>query len=181
MSDIGKIELNFQVVDSGDPKMLLVADYSSWKVIKEQPAYIEITLPGSRKPVISTFSKERINGFNSLSLGVSYHVDCEENLVDLPDGIYEICIKGGKNGERTFHRYYLKKDKFQQELDKLWVKLNLEYSVFDKDLRDALLVIEGLIRAASAATRQGDIPKANDFFKLAQSRIEAYKDCKDCI
>lgn len=181
MSKIGNIELNFQVLDSGDPKMLLIADYSSWKVIKELPAFIEITLPGRRKPVISTFSKERINGFNSLSLEVSCHVDCEENFVDLPDGIYEICLRGGKDGERKFHRYYLKKDKFQQELDKAWVKLGLEYSIFDKDLRNALLVIEGLIKAASAATRQGKIPQANDFFKLAQSRIEAYKECKDCV
>lgn len=181
MSDIGKIDLSFQVIDSGDPKTLLVADFSAWKVIKELPAYIEITLPGARKPITRVFNKEKINGFNSLSLGTSNHVDCETNTVDLPDGIYSICIKGGKDGQHTFHRYYLKKDKFQNCLDKAWMKLGLEYSVFNEELRKSLLVIEGLIRAASAATRQGFIPKAQDFFRLAQSRIEAYKECKDCI
>lgn len=181
MSDIGKIQLNFQVLDSGDPKVLLIADFSRWRVIKNLPAYIEITLPGRRKPVVSVFHKEKINGFNSISLGTSMHVDCEENFQDLPDGIYEICLRGGKEGSRTFHRYYLKKDKFQQHLDEVWLRLNLEYSVFDKELRDSLFVIEGFLRAASAATRKGEIPKANDFFKLALSRLEAYKECKDCI
>ena len=181
MSDIGKINLDFQVIDSDDPKTLLVADFSAWKIIKQLPSYIEITLPGSKKPIIRSFNKEKINGFNSLSLGLSNHIDCEKNTHDLPDGIYSICIRGGKEGQETSHRYYLKKDRFQNELDKAWLKIGLEYSVFDEEIRNALFIIEGLIRAATAATREGQIPKAKDSFKLAQSRIEAYKECKNCI
>lgn len=181
MSNIGKIELNFQVIDSKDPKFLLIADFSDWKVIEELPAFIEITLPGSRIPVVSNFHKNKINGFNSIRLGTSTHIDCEENFQDLPDGIYEICLKGGANGQRTFHRYYLKRDKFRLELNKAWTKLNLEYSIFDKDLRESLLIIEGFIKAASAAATLGEIPKARDYFNLAKSRLEAYKECKDCI
>jgi len=181
MADIGEIRLNFQVIDSDDPKMLLVADFSAWKVIKNLPSYIEITLPGSKKPISRVFNKEKINGFNSLSLGTSSHTDCEENWQDLPDGIYELCLRGGKDGQHTFHRYYLKKDKFQQELDKAWFKLSLDYSLLKADLFKPLQLIEGLISAASAATKKGKIAEAKDIFKLAQSRIEAYKECKDCI
>jgi hypothetical protein len=181
MAEIGNIEINFQVIDSGDPKTLLVADFSSWKVIKELPSYIEITLPGARNPVITSFNKQKINGFNSLSLGTSTHINCTENFQDLPDGIYNICVKGGRDGQHSFHRYYLKKDKFQNDLDEVWIKLDLDYSVFNKELRESLLIIEGLLRAASAATRKGFIPQAKNFFNLAKGRLDAHKECKNCI
>src|SRR5699024_11186167 len=114
-NEIGKIELNFQVVDTGSPRMLVVDDFSKWRVIKDMPSFIEITLPGSRKPITLPFEKYARNGFNSLSLGITCNVDCEDNLTDLPDGIYELCLKGGANGERTEHKYYLKKDRYQTD------------------------------------------------------------------
>lgn len=179
--NIGKIELNFQVVDSGDPKMLLVADFSKWRVIENMPAFLEITPPGFRKAKERNFKKEAINGYNTLSLGLSSHVDCEENTQDLPDGIYEFCLRGGKDGMYKKHKYYLKKDKFQLELDKLFVKLNIEYDVYDEKYLNTLYTIDALAKASSAATRLGKIPQAQNYFKSANKLLDSYKDCKDCI
>lgn len=179
-NEIGEIRIDFQVVDSGDPKLLLVQDFSKWRVIEDMPSYIEITLPGSKKPIIVPFEKHAVNGFNSLSLGISCHVDCEENLQDLPDGIYEFCVRGGDEGSYKKHRYYLKKDRLQTELDKAWIRLGIDYDIKDEIYRNRLLYIEGYLRAASAATRLGKIPKAHDFYMLAEETIRRYVNCKNC-
>lgn len=178
--EIGKIQLNFQVVDTGDPKLLLVQDFSKWRVIENMPSYIEITLPGSKSPITVPFEKYAVNGFNSLSLGTSCHVDCEENLIPLPDGIYCLTIKGGQDGMYEFSRYYLKKDKLQTDLDKAWVRLGIDYDLKDENFRNRLLYIEGYLRAASAATRLGKIPEAQDYFRLAEKEIRSYVECKNC-
>lgn len=180
-NEIGKINLDFQVPDSGNPKMLFVWDFSKWRVIENMPSYIEITLPGARNPVIRNFDKNKMNGYNSLSLGVSCHVDCEENLQDLQDGVYEICVKGGKDGTYTKHKYFLKTDKFQLELDKVWVRLGLDYKLSDEKTILAIFKIKALLEAAKAATKVGKIPQANEYFITANELLEKYKECKNCI
>lgn len=176
-TNIGKINLDFQVQPSGDPRVLLIQDFSTWLVIKDMPAYIYITPPNIQDPIVRVLSKEAINGLNSLNLGLS----CGTELEYLPDGIYHIEIRGGKNGERAVDKYYLKKDIIQIDLDKAWINLGVEYDIFDKQLRDNLLYVAGFLEAASASTRRGDIPKAKEFFKLAENKLESYKECKDCI
>lgn len=176
-TNIGKINLDFHIQPSGDPRVLLIQDFSTWLVIKDMPAYLYITVPNTTEPIVRVFSKEATNGINSLNLGLS----CGTELEYLPDGIYHIEVRGGKNGERRVEKYYLKKDIIQIELDKAWTTLGIEYDIFDKQVRDTLLYIVGFLEAASAHTRRGDIPKAEEFFKLAQNKLEAFKECKDCV
>lgn len=180
-NEIGKIDLNFQVEDTGDPKLIIIKDFSKWRVLENMPSYIEITMPGSNKPITLPFEKNATNAFDSLSLGISCHVDCEDNRVDLQDGIYEFCLKGGKEGNRQFHRYYLKKDRLQTELDKAWVRLGIDYDIKNETFIKKLIYIEGYLKAASAATRLGKIPEAHDYFMLAEKEIRSYTNCKNCI
>jgi len=176
-SNIGKIRLDFQILDSGDPRVILVSDFSEWLVIEDMPAYLYVTPPSMEEAIVRVFNKNATNGLNSLNLGLS----CGEELENLEDGIWNIKVRGGKNGERIVEKYYLKKDELQIELDKVWVKLGIEYDIFDREVRDYLLYIVGFLEAASAQIRQGDVPKAKEFFKLAQNKMEAFKECKNCI
>lgn len=181
MSDIGNIRIDFQVIESGDPKFLLVGDFSSWKVIEDLPANLEVIPPGSHNTVSNLFQKNKINALNSLNLGLSQHQDCEDNYLPLPDGIYELCLRGGANGQRMRKRYYLKKDQFQLDFDKMKLKLGIEYDIRDKDYRRLLSDIMIYSDAASSATRDGDIKKAKMFFDIATELLKKYKDCKDCL
>lgn len=79
-----------------------------------------------------------------------------------------------------FSRYYLKKDKLQTDLDKAWIRLGIDYDLKDENFRNRLLYIEGYLRAASAATRLGKIPEAQDYFRLAEKEIRSYVECKNC-
>jgi hypothetical protein len=177
ISNIGKIRLDFQILDSGDPRVILISDFSDWLVIKNMPAYLYVTPPNQEEAIVRVYSKNSTNGLNSLNLSLS----CGTKLENLEDGIWNIKVRGGKNGERSVEKYYLKKDELQIELDKEWIKLGIEYDIFDKEVRDSLLYIVGFLEAASSAIRQGDVPKSKEFFKLAQDKMEAFKECKNCI
>lgn len=180
-NQIGKIEIDFEVVDTGNPETLIVHDFSRWKVIENMPAYIEITVPGARKPVILPFKKYATNGFNTLTLGLTSHEDCKENLKPLPDGIYSICIRGGAEGTYSKQKYFLKKDRLQLQLDTVWIKLGLDYDHRDINYITSLQYIEGFLSAASSAARLGKAAKASDFFSMAQADMEKYLDCKNCL
>lgn len=178
---IGKINIDFQVVHSGDPKIIMVADFSSWLHIETQPAVLSITLPGSRTAIQFNFEKNKINGYNSNNLGIGCSHNCEgEDYADLPDGIYDIKLEASPN---TFNkqRYYLKTDKAQLELDKLLVKLGFTYNEKDKEKINNLQLIDFLLQVAGAATRLGDIPKASEHFSEALKLIEKIKECKNCL
>ena len=54
MRILDKINLDFQVLSAGDPKILVVMDTSVWGFIEDKPAVIDILLPGSTK--IRTFN-----------------------------------------------------------------------------------------------------------------------------
>src|SRR5699024_8174835 len=144
-SNIGKIRLDFIPFDSWDPKLLVIGDFSKWKVIEDMPAYIDIIMPGSRKAITLPFQKHSLQTYSSLSLGLNSSKKCDDPkdyYMPLPDGIWEFCLRGGENGKHTKKKYYLKKDRLQEELDKAWINSGIEYNKFEKDTRDELLYVE---------------------------------------
>ena len=177
----GKINIDFQVINTYNPQKLWVGDDSVWLNAENQPAYILITPPGSKKAISNTFQKFRINSFNSTNLGLSCLNTCgDQNYVDLPDGIWTINLKSSYQGiEKT--RYYLKTDRFRLDLDKVYIKASFEYDVKDKQLRQDFSESEFLIRTAEAFARDGDFAKASRDFSEAQKTLKKYQDCKNCL
>ena len=64
MAQVGNININFTVF-SDSPMYISIADLSDWLYAINLPAYLSITIPGSKKPKVFSFTKERINIFNS--------------------------------------------------------------------------------------------------------------------
>lgn len=181
MPNIGRINIDFQVIDSGDPKILMIGDFSDWAHIVNEPAVISITMPGAANPIQYNFVKNNINGFNSNTLGITCDVGCNEpDYLDLPDGIYEICLEGSPNTFRKM-RYYLKLDSTRLELDKQIVKLGFKYSEDYDKKRQHLELIDWLLTLASSSTRLEEIPEASEYFQEALKMLEKYKDCKTCF
>lgn len=181
MPKVGKINIDFQVINSNDPKILMIADFSDWAHVINEPAVISITMPGAANAIQYNFVKKNINGFNSNTLGISCETNCgDPDYLDLPDGIYEICLEASPNTFKK-QRYYLKLDSTRLELDKQLVKLGFTYSINNKEYIEHLQTIDFLLTVASAATRLGDIPKAAEHFNEALKLLEKYKDCKNCF
>lgn len=174
-----KINIDFQVINSYDPAVLLVGDFSQWHHIENKPSIIEITVPGASTPIAFSFVKKTINAINGSALNLGCDSCNDAAYPDLPDGIYTITLKGSPD---TFNkkRYYLKLDQTRLELDKVYVASGLKYNPANKSYRDALSTIEFYLRVAEAHTRRGDIGKAKTFFNEAQSLLRKYKECKNC-
>lgn len=97
MPEVGKPVINFQMINTNDPKILIVADYSEWLHIENQPAVLSIKLPGSKKYIQFNFVKNKFNAFNSNTLGLTCDIGCNDpDYLDLPDGIYDICLEGSQ-------------------------------------------------------------------------------------
>ena len=172
--EVGNININFSIF-SDDPNYLQIMDLSSWLYAKGLPSYISILVPGSKKPKNYTFAKEKISTFNSHNLGLScLKGDCtEEEYVDLPDGIYTICVKSGYEGIETL-KYYLKTDRFEVEMSKVMIKDGLEY---DKEFVLKMTKIRFLLDVAKSHALMGDFVKAQRFFEESKGLLKTYIEC----
>lgn len=178
---IGTIKIDFTVIPDSDPTTILVGDKSYWGTAENQQSTLLITPPGSTVAIANIFAKHRLNIFNSVNLGMSCVTECaDQQYVDLQDGVWTINLKSIYTGlEKT--RYYLKTDRFQLELDKIYIRTGLEFDKNKKQFRDDLQDIEFLLRTAHAHTRNGDFYKADRDFTQAQNLLMKYSECKNCL
>lgn len=178
---IEKIDIDFLVLTDNDPQLIIVGDISEWFNAENLPATICITPPGGTKSINNVFIKHKLNIYNSINLGLDCLQECtEQEKSDLSDGIYTIVVKSGYEGiEKT--RYLLKTDRFQRELDKVYIKNGLEYDKDDAQFRKDLQNIEFLKKTAESWTRRGNLVNASRDFKEAQDLLRAYVDCKNCL
>ena len=181
MAEIGKVNINFTVIPDFDPNTLVVGDLSSWFSAETLPAVMSIYPPGSEIPVNQPFQKHKLNIFTSINLGLDCYVPCEDQPnIDLQDGVWKLTLISGLEGfDKT--RYFLKTDRFRMEMDKIYIRIGLEYDKKDKQFRDDLQDIELLLQTAEAHTRVGDFYKADRDFTEAVRLQKKYSECKDCI
>ena len=174
MAILDNIKLDFQVLNTGDPKILAVIDTSIWGFIEDKVAAIEITLPGSEKTKRYTYIKNKTNIFNSSNLQRSpvgvYN--------DLPDGIYRIDIIGAHGN--CFHRDFLKVDKIRTELAEIYISLGIQDSRENTEKKQKIQDFDLLIRAAEYATKIGKLKKAMSYFKRAVKYVKDYNECETC-
>lgn len=160
--------IDFSVYETHDPRVMSIMDYSMWGLIEDKPAIIEITPAGFNKPVTYYFQKNKTNVFNTYSLHLQAISACGlSDLSELPDGIYKITVKGSPD-TYSCTKHYLRTTKFQLELDKAYINLNLNCNDVDKKKEDSLLRVEMLIKAAEANTRHSNICEAQELFMKAK-------------
>lgn len=163
-----------------DPKRIFLADASNWGVAKGLPAYLQVTPPGASTPTNLTFAKEKFTILHSVNLGLScYTSGCNEvELVDLPDGIWEFCLQSSFNGLNK-KRYFLKDDSLRLEIDKIYIRLGLQYD-HGSDVIKGLRRIEHFLISAKTFIKRGDIVRAKRAYDEALKTTEKYSNCKDC-
>lgn len=181
MVEVGQIKIDFDIF-SYTPQNLSIGDLSDWLYAENKPSYITITLPGSKKQINHAFKKKALNSFNSHNLGLScLRGDCtEEVYVDLPDGIYTICVKSGFEGIEN-SKFYLKTDRFELEYAKVMVKYGFEFRKEDVEFLNYMSFTQSILTVAKSHAKLGDFVKAQRFFDQARKLLKKYVDCKDCI
>ena len=179
MEAIGNINIEFSV-SSTSPLHLVVEDFSDWVYAKDLPAYVTILIPGSKKPKTFIFKKFKRNIFNSHNLGLScFTDDCQKEVyVDLPDGLYTVCLKSGYENIENTH-YYLKTDRFEVEYNKVLIKYGIDD--VDQNFINLMVKIKYVLDVAKSHAMLGDFVKADRYFVEAKKLLNRYLECKNCI
>ena len=169
----------FTILETHEPKYLRLMDASMYYQTENNPAVIQLTPPGANEPISAYWVKNAINTFNSSNLGLSCFNSCDNEYLDLPDGLWLLKLKLSPDTIYS-EKYYLKTDLLELDLDKIYVKINLEYDPFDKKFREWYIQVNMFLDAAKANTRKGDIGRAKDFYDKCVSLIDQYKECDNC-
>lgn len=175
-----KINLDFQIVSTNDPKNIFVVDSSEWAQISSKPSIIEITLPGETEPIVHPFEKNKVNVFNSFNLNIHCTTCLEPDFKDLPDGIYHITVKGSPDSF-SLSKQFLKTDKTQLEIDKFISSMNLSCGDFSKESMDKIQKIFILLEAAESNTRLGKYCEAQELLFKVQKLTKKLNGCKLCV
>jgi len=181
MSVVGKIKVNFYVFSEYAPETLVVWDSSNWLHIEDSPAVIDVTLPGSTKPITFTYLKNGINSFNSHNLKVTcLKGDCtEEEYGPLPDGIYTITVRGSHSENFQKTKYHLKTDRLQQVIDKGLIELGFYFDKEKVKQRDELLNVKVMLMQAEAYIKREEIQDAKRFYDRAKAEMERIDECNN--
>lgn len=148
------VKLDLLIPETHDSKRMLIADVSKYpSPFTISNPTIEITPPGFPVVVLSYTA----NGFvvyDSMSLKITCSdVDCE--LIDLPDGIYNIKYSITPAWQYFVNKKILRINKLQEKLDRVYLKLDFmqcdeAIKEEDKEILDTIqLYINGAIAAAN--------------------------------
>lgn len=163
------IEIDFDVLETNNPKKLMIADTSkNWLHADELPAYIRITLPGSKNSKDYTFDKRGIMVFNSNTLGLTdLRSNCgQSEYANLPDGVYKLKLQSGFE-EHFVEKYYLKTDLVEKEIAKKIVENSLNISTNSDVFIDKVFKIEWKMRVAKSFLREGNVPMVMRYYNEA--------------
>lgn len=170
------IKLDFEVVGTNNPKVLRVVDESEWGILANRPAVIEVKGPDMESAVSYYLGKNQLNIFTSVTLGYTCDKYEYENL---PDGVYEITIKGSPSSY-TFTRHYLKTDILRLNIDKVWARTNVLCDYVDDDLIEKIKKVEYIVAVAEANMRLGNIETAEELIEKANKLLYIINNCADC-
>tara|TARA_R100000656_G_scaffold123720_1_gene100610 strand:+ start:1064 stop:1609 length:546 start_codon:yes stop_codon:yes gene_type:complete len=173
MADLTQVIIDFHVFSLYDPKILTVVDNSNWLHIESEPAIIEITFPGSTKPLVFNYLKNSVNSFNSHNLLLTcLSGNCDDQTyIDLPDGIYTITVKGSPDTFQTT-KYHLKDDRFQMKMDYILTEIGFDYHITKAEERKKVEEADFLRKVAYAHIRREDVGSAKKFFDLASDVLK---------
>jgi hypothetical protein len=172
----GKVNIDFSIHSS--VYFIGVCDLSEWGLIVNEPAIIEITLPGYSRCITKYFDKNLVNVFNSKTLEINCVDDCgESENLSLPDGVYKFKVIGSPSKFNKTH-YYLKTDSLQMDIDTLYID-NFE-SRNKTDFINKLTEIEFLLKSAESHLRKDLVNDAGQIYQVVKDMVEDLKNCKTC-
>lgn len=176
--EMNNIKLQFEVLNTFNPKTLLIADQSEWGILGNRASIIEIKRPGSEDVYTYYLGKNQLNVFNSKTLGINPGKPADE-MVDLPDGIYDITIKGSPSSYSA-NRKYLKTDSMRLNIDKVWARAGVLCDDEDDDVIEKIKEIEFVLTVAESSMRLGNFDTVQQLMDKAKHLLDVINDCKYC-
>jgi hypothetical protein len=172
--------LSFDIIDTHDFKTLGILDTTWYNPdIKVETPTIEIIPPGYTIVASPFYMIKGLNIYNSNGLGIT-RASCEEDLVDLPDGIWRVKYSICPNDKLFIERFFLKTDKIWCRYTQAFLTLDLKNAESKKDVerKKKLNEIEFYINGAIAASNNQDAKNAIDLYNKAEKALSRFfSDC----
>lgn len=174
--ELNKVRLSFEYLPVYDPKTMLLVCTSDWSFIKDKPAIVEITPPGSSRPIVEYWGKNEVNKFDSSNLLLTCGATGYSDLIPIPDGIYHIKIKGSPD-TFNYESYISFDSNLQLEIDKEYSKLSIDIEAEDRNFVNSLWNTKMLLEASRVSIRRGEIKKTVEYYKEAERLVKSLNRC----
>ena len=169
-------KLDFNIVDTHSFKTLGLVDTSIYNPdIQIENISLEITPPGFKYPAKPFFLSKSLNIYNSNNVGLT-KAQCEEELIDLPDGLWKVKYSICPNDKLFLEKVFLRINKLECKFTQAFLTLDLsncdteieEYKL--KQLEEIDLYIQG----ALAASNISDFKLTTDLYKKANNMLDRF-------
>lgn len=196
--DTSVLNMDFEVLGcSTNCKALKVVDLSNWGPAITNPAYMDITTPGSTLAVTVPYQKQVINYFNTNNLNLS-DVQDYSSLGNLPDGAYKICLRvcmgvddAGDPIYETVCKYWLQDCQLRCQINRKILAIDLTCHPCRTAYLDDILEVQLFLDAARAQIDNCNVNKAMEYYNRAALELERlqepnpisrrrHDDCPEC-
>jgi len=168
--------ISFEVISTFDSRLLIVADTSEWKHLSEETTTMDIVLPGSKRTTTNYFQKGKLNKYNSGNLSFGCVVECEDDLVSLPDGIYKLTLNVCEGNKFSKEAHYLRTVLTEIRIMKFLTGLNLDCNP-ETSCINQVIHIKLLLEGAKADVLFGNIKSAKAKFDKAVELLDDLEHC----
>lgn len=173
------INLDINIIDTHSSLTMAIADVSVYSNTPINNATIEITPPGFNK-ISLPFQPRSLNTYNSNDIGITCVTDGSQ-LVDLPDGFYQLTYSINPNNTTFINYGYYRTDILECRLENSLLK-SLSSRYPDTKEERVILDVQILINGAIAAANRLDTATANKMYKKASDVLNKLENnkCNNC-
>lgn len=171
-------QLSFELINSYDCRKIILADTSIYVGVPEQGT-LQVLLPDREVIVELPWTTGSVNILNSNSLKYTKVVD-QEDLQDLPDGVYTIKISICPHENNWFEKDVYRICKLQCKYNQALLKLDLSKceSCFNEQKLEKLQTAWVYMQGVIANTENNDITKASELYTVADKILtNLLQDC----
>jgi hypothetical protein len=178
--DIQSYKIDFVVLDTNDPKKLILIDQSKYLDAPEKPKLF-ITPPGFVGHLEIPYKPNTLIILDSDSIGLTEACDYDDILVNLPDGVYQITMGICPYNELFSKKAYLKTTQLEADYNELLLNTDVSSPcIEDKKLKEQIIELDILIQSAKAEVIRGNIEKATNKYKVAANKISSLNKKLNC-
>lgn len=181
MPGIHKHILDFEILETGNPKTLVFVDASQYMEEPERPL-LEVVMPGYNKYTIVNVTAKRVNTFNSSTLKINQVLD-QDCLINLPDGVWELKYKICPYTKVYVVKRHMRISLLKEKLAHLEDQIDLADCQVkdDENIKADLVNVYMLIEGAKNVVNRNPT-KASKYYQLADKLVSKLIDklCKNC-
>lgn len=171
MKGLHKHNIDFEIVNLGNPKIIVFLDCSEYFKQPDSPI-LDILVPGYSEAFSVPIEFSLANTFNSNSIGLTSKLNCDTPVI-LPDGIYKYTYKIQPYDGLYKIKYFLRTEILDSLLDKIYCEVECSTQIVDNpNLKREIVDIHILLESAKANAKYSHLDKAQKDYRLALKKVE---------